>query len=116
MKKQLYKIWAKFLTHFGNIKVFKFPMFMVYDPDDYAMDGQHVQTAISTLQPGDVVLRGYNHYLDGYFIDDLYGYSHGAIYIGDNKIIHAVSKNVSEIHAIDFMACDRICILRPSCY
>lgn len=59
------------------------------------------------------MLRGYNHYLDGYFIDDPHGYSHGAVYIGDGKIIHAVAEGVSEIHAADFMKCDRICILRP---
>ena len=60
------------------------------------------------------MLRGYDNYLDGYFIDDPHGYSHGAIYVGENKIIHAVAQGVSEIHAVDFMKCDRICIIRPA--
>lgn len=114
MKKRLYVAWAKFLTWFGNIKVFRFPMFIVYDPSEYAMDGAHLQAALDAIQPGDVVLRGYDHYLDGYFIDDPYKYSHGGLYVGDGKIIHAVAKGVSDINAIDFMACDRVCILRPS--
>ena len=42
MKKRLYVAWAKFLTWFGNIKVFRFPMFIVYDPSEYAMDGAHL--------------------------------------------------------------------------
>lgn len=42
LKKLLYKMLAKFLTAFGNIKVFKFPLFMVYDPSDYKVDGNHL--------------------------------------------------------------------------
>ena len=89
-------------------------MFLVYDPSEYEIDGMHMQKALSVLEPGDVILRGYNHYLDNYFVDDPYRYSHGALYIGNNKIIHAVAEGVSEIHTIDFMKCDRICILRPA--
>ena len=37
------------------------------------------------------------------------------MYIGDNKIIHAVAKGVSEIDVVSFCMCDRICILRPRC-
>ena len=114
MKKFFNKIWIKFITGFGNIKVFKFPLFVVYDPSTYAMDGYHVCKALQMMQPGDIVLRGYDNYLDGYFIDDPHGYSHGAIYVGENKIIHAVAQGVSEIHAVDFMKCDRICIIRPA--
>ena len=51
-------------------------------------------------------------YLDK-FISSKRKYSHGAIYVGDGKIIHAISKGCSYINAIDFMRCDRICILRP---
>ena len=35
MKKMFSKLWAKFITCFGSIKVFKFPMFIVYDPSEY---------------------------------------------------------------------------------
>lgn len=72
--------------------------------------------ALRCLEPGDIVLRGFDNYLDGYFIDDPNGYSHGGIYIGDDKIVHAVAPHVCEIHVLDFMQCDRICILRPSKY
>lgn len=78
-------------------------MFFVYDPSTYKMDGSHTMKAIRLLEPGDVVLRGFDNYLDGYFIDDPHGYSHGAIYIDDGKIIHAIAEGVSEINALDFM-------------
>lgn len=116
MKRFLYKIWSMFITQFGNIKVFKFPMFFVYDPSTFKIDGQHVLEALRCLEPGDIILRGFDNYLDGYFIDDPNGYSHGGIYIGDDKIVHAVAPHVCEIHVLDFMQCDRICILRPSKY
>ena len=58
------------------------------------------------------MLRGYDCYLDGHFIDG--EYSHGAIYVGNDTIIHAISPTVCRTHVIDFMECDRIVILRPS--
>ena len=94
MKKFLYKLWAKFITAFGNIKVFKFPFFMVYDPTFFLMTGEKIAEALDILEPGDLIMRGYNCYLDGMFIDDPFKYSHGAIYIGNNKIIHAVAEGV----------------------
>ena len=114
MMKLFSKIWVKFIIFFGSIKIFKFPMFIVYDPSEYEIDGAHMKKALDLLKPGDIVLRGYNHYLDGYFIDDPNGYSHGAVYIGNDTIVHAVAKGVSEINSIDFMKCDRICIIRPN--
>ncbi len=49
MKKHLSILWAKLLTVFSDIKVFKWPMFAVYDPSSYAMDGAHIRHAISVL-------------------------------------------------------------------
>lgn len=111
-----YKLWAKFLTAFGNIKCFDWPLFLVYDPTYFKMDGPHMKKALDLIQPGDVILRGYDSYLDGKFIDDNYKYSHGALYIGHDKIIHAVAEGVSEIDILEFMQCDRICIFRPAKY
>lgn len=113
MKKWLYKAWSKFLTAFGDIKIFRFPFFIVYDPDDYQVTGQDTLDIMAALKPGDVILRGYTHYADGKFIPDKLKFSHGAIYIGNNKIIHAVAEGVSETDVIEFTRCDRIAIFRP---
>ena len=114
MKKFLYKLQAKFLTWFGNIKVFKWPLFVIYDPTSFKVTGEQILQVLDMLQPGDVILRGYQHYLDGMFIPG--DYSHGAIYVGDRKIIHAVAAGVSYIDVVEFCMCDRICILRPNKY
>ena len=68
MKKLIYKCWSKFLNFFGDIKVFSYPFWLVYDPDDFQVSGKKVLDIIKTLKPGDVILRGYNKYLDGKFI------------------------------------------------
>ena len=87
VKKALYKIWSKFLTMFGNIKVFKWPLWIVYDPDDFEVTGQNVLDILNMLKPGDIVLRGYNKYFDGKMVPNFkndaigIGFSHGAIYI-----------------------------------
>jgi cell wall-associated NlpC family hydrolase len=57
---------------------------------------------MDVIWPGDIVLRGYNHYLDGKFIPDPLKYSHGAIYVGDNTLIHAVAEGVSTVNIVDF--------------
>jgi len=105
--------WSKALDILGDIKIFKYPFFVVYDPSYFKMTGIMIDKALEILQPGDIVLRGYDCYLDGHFIDG--DYSHGAIYIGDKTIIHAISPVVCRTHAIDFMECDRIAIFRPKC-
>lgn len=119
----LNKLWAKFLTKFGDIKVFKFPFWLVYDPTFFRMTGEKILEVVDTLQPGDIILRGYDYYLDGKFLNyamlstndtEIGGsWSHGAIYIGDNRVIHAVAEGVSEESIIDFCECDRIAIFRP---
>lgn len=116
MKKFLYKMWSKFLTVFGEIKIFKFPMFIVYDPNYFKIGGKQVLDILKCIKPGDIILRGYDYYLDGKFVPDPLSFSHGAIYIGDGKIIHAVAEGVSETDIIEFTRCDRIAILRPKKY
>lgn len=125
MKNYLYKIWSKFLKFFGDIKVFKYPCWLVYDPDDFQITGENILEILKILKPGDIVLRGYNRYLDGKFIPNKsgvsiknprkkigIGFSHGGIYIGNNKIIHAIAEGVQQINVIDFAYCDRIAIFR----
>ena len=46
------------------------------------------------IQPGDVLLRGFNKYLDGKFIPDEKGYSHAGLYAGNNEVIHAANPAV----------------------
>jgi len=107
----LYRIKSALLTFFGDIKVYPFPMFIVYCPDSFRVKGQETRKAMETVQPGDLILRKYIHYLDGYFIPGKY--SHTGIYVGDGKVVHVVAEGVTEIDIIDFLRCDSFAILRP---
>lgn len=111
MRRLFYYIKSKFLTFFGDIKYFKFPFFLVYDPDEYLIDGEKTRDIMRKIKPGDLILRKYRHYLDGLFIPGKY--SHTGIYIGNGKVIHAIAEGVSKIDLLDFVKCDYICILRP---
>lgn len=106
----------KFVRNFllrvlGDIKIYPFPMFVVYDPSTYRVKGYHTRQAMEILQPGDIVMRKYVHYLDGYFIPG--EFSHSSIYVGNGKIVHAIAEGVQLIDVIDFLRCDGFCIMRP---
>ena len=117
MKDFLYKLWSIFLTWFSKLKIFSsghiIPI-IAYDPSDPKVTGDDVIQIMGIIQPGDVLIRGFDKYLDGKFIPDPKGYSHAGIYIGNNHIIHACSPEVQTINVIDFCQCDRIMVLHPS--
>ncbi|HPM74161.1 MAG TPA: YiiX/YebB-like N1pC/P60 family cysteine hydrolase [Saccharofermentans sp.] len=105
------KIRKKLLTIFGDIKVFKWPMFIVYHPTSFRVKGRQTLDAMHVLKPGDLILRKYKNYLDGHFIPGKY--SHTGIYIGENLVTHAIAEGVVRENIIDFLRCDGFCILRP---
>lgn len=72
-----------------------------------------MERLMDIVKPGDVLLRGYNKYLDGKFIPDPRCYSHAGIYIGHNEMVHAVAPKVEKCHLIDFCEADRIMVLSP---
>lgn len=111
-----YQIKRYLLTKFGDIKIFKWPMYVLYHPTSFRIKGLHTREILNIVQPGDLVMRSYINYLDGYFIpkgdSDC---SHGGLYVGDGKIVHAIAEGTLMDDIIDFCRCDRILILRP-CY
>ena len=112
----IYSIWSKFLTYFGKIKVltFNFIPILAYDPEPLIVDGYDVTHIMEIAKPGDVLIRGYDDYLDGRFIPDELGYSHAGLYVGDGEVIHSAAPCVQSIHVIDFCQADRIMLLRPN--
>lgn len=99
------------LNILGDIKVYKYPFFMVYDPSTFYVKGYHTRQAIDIIEPGCILCRKYIHYLDGLFIPGKF--SHSGIYVGNGKVIHAIAEGVKEIDIIDFLRCDGFCILKP---
>jgi len=110
MKKIFKFIKQQFLTVFGDIKVCKWPMFIIYSPTSFKVKGIQTRKAEQSLEIGDIIQRGYDDYIDGKFIPGRY--SHSAIYIGNNTVIHAIAEGVQKDDIIDFFRCDRFRILR----
>ncbi len=106
----LEKIYKKTLQIFGDIKVFPWPMFILYHPEGYKMKGEDVREVLNTIKPGDVLLRGYLRYIDGYFIPGTF--SHAGMYVGENKVIHSMAEGIFKEDVINFCRCDMIAIMR----
>jgi hypothetical protein len=107
----IYTLKSKFLTFFGDLKYFKYPPCIVYHPITFKIKGSDTRKVINVIQDGDIIMRGYDCYLDGLFIPGKY--SHTGLYTGNGKIIHAIAEGVSEIDIIDYLRCDRFCLMRP---
>ncbi|PWQ93637.1 YiiX/YebB-like N1pC/P60 family cysteine hydrolase [Leucothrix arctica] len=128
-------IQSGFLRRFGNVKYYPWPLFFVYDPKGYQVKGDEVREIIDMIQPGDILLRGYDKYLSGVFIPGYF--SHSGIYVGEVKpedkeifdtsddveredyfkpgkqmVIHAMAQGVFMEDIINFCRCDRMAILR----
>ena len=112
--KNWYKWWVQLLTIISNVKIYKTPCFAIYNPEeyDYSIRGNQIRQICNLVKPGDIILRGYKHYLDGFLIPGKY--SHVGIYVGEHTVVHAVAEGVKEIDIVDFLLADRVCVLRPN--
>ncbi|MDD2817011.1 MAG: YiiX/YebB-like N1pC/P60 family cysteine hydrolase [Thiotrichaceae bacterium] len=129
------RVLQQFLIIFGGIKVFRFPFFMIYDPRTFAIKGKQTREVMNLLQPGDILLRTYKNYLDGYFIpgtfshagfylgkvtdDDVKNYSGisnssdlAEIETGDEMVIHSMARGIFLEDVINFCRCDGMAVLR----
>ena len=102
---------SKFLTVFGNIKIFPYPFFVIYDPKSYRVTAKETREIENILQNGDILLRCYINYLDGYFIPSKF--SHAAIATESKTVVHAVAEGVKEEDILQFCRCDGVVVLRP---
>ncbi|MBO9204395.1 MULTISPECIES: YiiX/YebB-like N1pC/P60 family cysteine hydrolase [Niastella] len=97
----------------------RFPLFFHFDadpPKKYRF--KEIDQITRIIQPGDVLLRRHDHYIDGLILSQTTYFTHAAIYYGkvgekENQVIHAVGKTgVSWVDLDKFARCDDIAILR----
>lgn len=131
-KKILIGSMNAFLKVFGDLKIFPWPFFLIYDPGSYRVKGEDIRDVIQLARPGDILLRGYYNYLDGYFIPGYF--SHVGLYLGEiteadktylptpagekyfrtgeQIVAHAMAEGVFMEDLINFCRCDVMAILR----
>lgn len=110
MKELLYKLKSGIVGWFGDIKVYKYPMFILCGHTSYKIKGHHVREIIDILKPGDILLRRYDHYLSGLMIPGYF--THGSIFVGDDQIIHLLGDGICKEDPLVFTRCDDIVIIR----
>jgi hypothetical protein len=110
MKDIIYKIKAAVVGWFGDIKIYKYPFFILVGHVAYKIKGQHQRKIINLLEPGDVLLRRYDAYISGLMIPGYF--THAGIYVGDDQVIHVLGKGICKEDILTFTRCDDIAILR----
>lgn len=103
MKTQIYNLYKGLMTRFGDI------YFATEPPECRALQ---IEILMEVIDAGQIICRGYDPYLDGYFIPG--DYSHSGVVLNKREMLHSIAEGVKPIHPIDFvMHCDRFIILQP---
>jgi hypothetical protein len=122
----------KLLTVFSDIKVSKWPLFMVYRPRNFAIKGNHTREVLKLVKPGDILVRSFNGYLNNYFIPGTF--KHVGFYLsevtehhlkqfaevenptqfktGRQMVIYALGDKIVLEDLIDFCRCDGLAVMR----
>ena len=102
-----FKKW--FLRWFSDIRLYKGGIIFFGD-SHYIIKGKETREILDIIQPGDVLLRRYDHYLGSILIQGYW--SHAGIYVGNNSIIHMIGKGLTKDDILVFLRCDDIIVLR----
>jgi len=106
-------IWSELkkavISWFADIRLYAGGIILFGD-SHYEFKGNHMREVLSSLQPGDVLLRNYKHYL-GSIITPGY-WSHVAMYIGNDTVVHMLGDGITEEDILVFMRCDDVAVLR----
>jgi len=74
------RLYDRLVTMLGDVKIFRYPFWVVYDPGGYKVRGPEMHGILGRILPGDILLRRYDGYLDGRIIPGVF--SHAALYLG----------------------------------
>ena len=94
----------------GDIYIHKYPLFVTYKPHHHKVKGKEVREILNKIEPGDILLRRFDGYLNTICTPGFWG--HAAIYIGKDIVIHSVKEGVIQEDILEFSRCDSLAILR----
>ncbi len=117
MKKLFYIIQKSLFRFIGDIKWHGIlhPFWFTINAKTFQLKGKHYRDLSNVVQPGDIIIRRFEGYVDKWLIPGWF--NHAGIYIGEidgknHKIIHAISDGVVVDDLIDFMRTDHMIVLR----
>jgi hypothetical protein len=101
-------VWlVKFI---GDLYINMKPLWIMYKPSIHKVKGHEARVILDILKKGDILFRRHNGYLSTFFIPGFW--THSALYIGDNSVIHSIGEGVIEEDILDFCRTDSIGITR----
>ena len=113
----LYSIQKHVFRFIGDIKWagIKRPFWFTINATGYQLKGEHYRRVMEIIQPGDILIRRFEGYVDKWLIPGFW--NHAGVYIGDDEgkpaqVIHAVSEGVIQEDLLNFMRTDHMLILR----
>lgn len=104
-----YKIKSKLLSFFSDIRIYPGGIIIAGD-SHYKLKGTDMREVLNVIEAGDVLLRRYSHYLGSVLIKGYY--SHAAIYVGNDNVIHMLGEGINKEDILTFLRCDGLRILR----
>lgn len=105
----LKKIKKALIKFFADIRLYKGGIILFGD-SHYRMKGPDVRAVLDTVQAGDVLLRRYDHYLGSHLTPGYF--SHAAIYVGDNRVVHMLGEGICEEDILTFCRTDAVAVMR----
>ena len=113
----LYNLQKHVFGFIGDIKWsgLTHPFWFTINATGYKLKGEHYRKLKKRLQPGDIVIRRFEGYIDKWFIPGFW--NHAGLYIGDDgekleQVVHAVSEGVIQEDILNFMRTDHMLVLR----
>ena len=113
----VYSLQSKVFRFIGDIKWSGItrPFWFTFNATGYQLKGEHYRKIIDLIQPGDIVIRRFEGYIDKWFIPGFW--NHCGLYVGEidgtpEQVIHAVSEGVIQEDILNFMRTDHMIILR----
>ncbi len=112
-----YKIQKTLFRFIGDIRWHGLlhPFWITINAKTFRLKGRHYREVEQLIQPGDILIRRFEGYVDKIFIPGFW--NHAGIYVGEidgktHKIVHAISDGVVVEDLIDFMRTDHVIVLR----
>ncbi|MDM8566503.1 hypothetical protein QUF74_12740 [Candidatus Halobeggiatoa sp. HSG11] len=119
------------LAGLSKIKISKWPLFITYNVNNFAIKGHHTREILKLVKPGDILIRSFNNYPNNNLVPGTF--KHVGFYLsevndshlkkfadieqhdfklGRQTVIHAIGGQVILEDLIDFCRCDALAIMR----
>lgn len=86
--------------------------FYIYKPSLHKVKGSEVRKVLNEVREGDILFRRFDGYISSIFIPGFW--THVGLYLGNNRIAHAIGEGVVEEDILDFCRTDHLALVRPS--